>query len=158
MTAMTERRRPGGQRDPELEARWRAHVAAWQSSGLTARAFCRERGLGENSFYAWRRELRVRDGLPPQTRPTRSTRSRSDAAPAVAVTGAGRRSRPAFVAVNVAAARTPEAGSIAPVVIVLKGGTCVRVHEQAEVSTITNALRALWALREAVTTNGAASC
>jgi transposase-like protein len=29
------------------------------------RAFCRERGLNESNFYAWRRQLEVRDGSTP---------------------------------------------------------------------------------------------
>lgn len=32
----------------------------WQKSGLSVRAFCKEHGLVETTFYAWRRELIIR--------------------------------------------------------------------------------------------------
>lgn len=51
----------GGQRDPALERRWRERVARWQASGLSVRAFCRQHGLAEASFYYWKRELQARD-------------------------------------------------------------------------------------------------
>ena len=48
--------------------RWRAIIDAQRTSGLTVRAFCRERDLREHSFHAWRRKLRKRDAdaLPAQ--------------------------------------------------------------------------------------------
>lgn len=49
-------------RDPQLERRWRGLVSEWEESGLSGRAFCRERELREHTFYGWRRELRRRDG------------------------------------------------------------------------------------------------
>ena len=36
---------------------WRTLLARWQRSGLSVRAFCREEGLSEPSFYLWRRKL-----------------------------------------------------------------------------------------------------
>jgi hypothetical protein len=36
-------------------------VEQWRRSGLSVRAFCRERGLLEPNFYAWRRTLAARD-------------------------------------------------------------------------------------------------
>lgn len=50
-----------GQRDPEREREWRERVARWATSGLSVRAFCRQYGLIETSFYFWKRELRARD-------------------------------------------------------------------------------------------------
>jgi transposase-like protein len=47
-------------RDPTKEGYWRKQLALWQASGLSIRAFCREHGVVETSFYAWRRELIVR--------------------------------------------------------------------------------------------------
>ena len=32
-------------RDPERERHWRGLMAEWRRSGMTIRAFCRERGL-----------------------------------------------------------------------------------------------------------------
>jgi transposase len=49
------------QRSLVKERFWRARVEQWRRSGLSVRAFCRERGLLEPNFYAWRRTLAVRD-------------------------------------------------------------------------------------------------
>ncbi len=38
---------------------WRKRVAQQESSGQSIRAFCRERGLSEPAFYAWRQRLRT---------------------------------------------------------------------------------------------------
>jgi transposase-like protein len=40
---------------------WRKLVAEQEASGQKARPFCRERGIGEYSFYKWRRRLREGD-------------------------------------------------------------------------------------------------
>jgi transposase-like protein len=37
---------------------WRKLIAEQEASGKRARPFCRERGIGEYSFYKWRRRLR----------------------------------------------------------------------------------------------------
>ncbi|MCH7798095.1 MAG: transposase [Planctomycetes bacterium] len=37
-------------------------MVQWQRSGMTIRAFCRERGLNDHTFYGWRRDLKRRDG------------------------------------------------------------------------------------------------
>ena len=47
-------------RDPVKEKYWRKQIALWQESGLSIRAFCKEHGVVEGSFYAWRRELIIR--------------------------------------------------------------------------------------------------
>jgi hypothetical protein len=36
---------------------WAERIAAQQRSGVTARQFCKEQGLTEYSFYAWRKRL-----------------------------------------------------------------------------------------------------
>jgi len=48
-------------RDGDKERAWRERMADQLRGGGTVRAFCRERGLNENSFYHWRREIRLRD-------------------------------------------------------------------------------------------------
>jgi hypothetical protein len=40
---------------------WREQVAEQERSGLSAKQFCKERGLKECSFYAWRKRLRKRE-------------------------------------------------------------------------------------------------
>jgi hypothetical protein len=36
---------------------WAERIAAQQRSGITVRQFCKEQGLTEYSFYAWRKRL-----------------------------------------------------------------------------------------------------
>jgi hypothetical protein len=43
------------QRSP---TQWRALVDAYEASGLSARAFCAQRGVAQSTFYHWRRRLR----------------------------------------------------------------------------------------------------
>ena len=43
---------------PEAQARWRALVSAFESSGLSMPAFCQREGIAESTFYAWRARLR----------------------------------------------------------------------------------------------------
>jgi hypothetical protein len=40
---------------------WSKLIAEQEASGQKARPFCRERGIGEYSFYRWRRRLRQAD-------------------------------------------------------------------------------------------------
>lgn len=47
------KRKPSGRRE-----HWRQLVTEQEKSGKSVRAFCRERELGEYSFYAWRQRLR----------------------------------------------------------------------------------------------------
>lgn len=37
---------------------WQAHVAAWQASGLTRKAYCQEQALQYSAFGYWARKLR----------------------------------------------------------------------------------------------------
>ncbi len=48
-------------RDGDKERVWRERIADQQRGGESVRAFCRERGLRETSFYYWRKEIRLRD-------------------------------------------------------------------------------------------------
>jgi hypothetical protein len=43
------------------EREWRRILDRWRRSGTTCRAFCRREALDENSFYHWKREVRLRD-------------------------------------------------------------------------------------------------
>ena len=40
---------------------WRKLIAEQEASGQKVRPFCRERGIGEHSFYYWRKRLRKSD-------------------------------------------------------------------------------------------------
>jgi hypothetical protein len=54
-------------RDEKKEAFWKEQLALWQDSGLSVRAYCKEQGIVETSFYAWRRELIIRARESPGT-------------------------------------------------------------------------------------------
>ena len=56
---------PRPTRDPKLEQFWRRHLRRQSASGRTIRDYCREHGLREPSFYAWRRSIRQRDHSTP---------------------------------------------------------------------------------------------
>jgi transposase-like protein len=43
---------------PAKADQWRERIAEQERSGLTVRRFCKERGVSEYCFYAWRRRLR----------------------------------------------------------------------------------------------------
>jgi IS66 Orf2 like protein len=40
---------------------WAERIAAQQRSGITVRQFCKEQGLTEGSFYAWRKRLQKKE-------------------------------------------------------------------------------------------------
>lgn len=105
-------------RSGEKERHWREVIREQVRSGLSIRAFCREQGLSEPSFYSWRRELRRRDTAP---------RSRR---------GEGDDHRPQLVPVSVAA--SPEC-----VEVVLSGGVVLRVPEGTAIQTLRDVLAAL---------------
>ena len=48
-------------RSAEKEWHWRKLMEQQRRSGQSTRAFCRQRRIPETLFYAWRRELRLRD-------------------------------------------------------------------------------------------------
>ncbi len=41
----------------ERLANWTARIAACRGSGMTVRAWCRENGLSEKTYYYWQRRL-----------------------------------------------------------------------------------------------------
>lgn len=43
---------------PSKIEQWRERIAEQGRSGLSVKQFCKERGLAECSFYAWRKRLR----------------------------------------------------------------------------------------------------
>ena len=52
-----------GQRaDEQTQAQWRTLIAKAARSGQSIRAFCRETGVTEGQFYAWRRRLNGKAG------------------------------------------------------------------------------------------------
>src|SRR5262245_22414210 len=57
------------QRNPERVRAWRQLIAAWKQSGLTIKAFCRERNLTRSNFDRWRRILAAETTQPPREAP-----------------------------------------------------------------------------------------
>jgi len=49
------------ERQAERRKRWRQLIGEQEKSGHSVRAFCRERELGEHSFYSWRQRLQKKD-------------------------------------------------------------------------------------------------
>ena len=86
----------GKVRDVELERRWRHAMSEQSRSGLSVRAFCRQRNLLESRFFSWRRELRRRDAQREQ-RPSAKSPSRRERR------ASGSSGSPSFVPVRVAA-------------------------------------------------------
>lgn len=41
----------------EKEEFWRESVSVWEDSGLSARQFCSQEGLGYQSFLSWKRRI-----------------------------------------------------------------------------------------------------
>ncbi|CAG0992817.1 hypothetical protein PLCT2_02566 [Planctomycetaceae bacterium] len=84
VTDATQRPQRSGRNEEDV-AYWRAAVGEWnapledarRAGGLlpSIRGFCRDRKLRETSFYWWRRELAIRDGVAlPTKRSADSTR------------------------------------------------------------------------------------
>lgn len=110
-----------GKRDVQLEARWRGLLAAQRKSGLSVRAFCAREQVTEPSFYAWRREVRVRDGE--KTRP-----------------GVAKSRTPAFVPVLMPGMAAASDGHI---VIELRGGRVLRMPPELSTARVTELVRAV---------------
>ncbi len=50
--------------DDERLAFWRRHWAAWQSSGLSQRAYCQQQGVSFSAFGYWRSRVKDRATSP----------------------------------------------------------------------------------------------
>jgi transposase-like protein len=48
--------------DPKADE-WAERIAAQQRSGMSVKQFCKERGLTEHSFYAWRKRLQEKGSV-----------------------------------------------------------------------------------------------
>jgi len=59
----------GRERDAHKERVWRDAIRRWQASVQTIRGFCRDQGLSEAAFHAWRRTIAQRDKPVPSIAP-----------------------------------------------------------------------------------------
>ena len=140
--ARGERRRDGAK-----ESRWREVLGKFAASGLSVRAFCAQVRVSEPSFYAWRRELALRDReqLASSTRsPSRSSPRRSSTK-STRVTSAARRRSPSapmpFVPVLLTAEST--ASNASCIEVTLPSGVLVRVPSGCDPATLQIVLAAL---------------
>jgi transposase-like protein len=44
---------------PRFREGWKQRIAEQEENGLSIRAYCKQQGLGEHSFYQWRKRLRT---------------------------------------------------------------------------------------------------
>jgi hypothetical protein len=109
----------GTARSAEREAQWRVSVAGQVASGLSVREYCRQQGLREPTFYAWRRTLAQRD---------------AEAAKDEMATD-GATTRPAFLHVPL-----PASSSFA---LELRGGRTLRLPESLSVERLAAIVRAI---------------
>ena len=58
----------GGKREGSKAEQWREVIGRQAESGLSVRAFCRQAGVREPSFYAWRRRLAEREAAAAETK------------------------------------------------------------------------------------------
>ena len=89
---------------------WREAIADHQRSGVSVRAFCRDRQLNESSFYYWRKTIRDHE-----------SRSKSDVLPVLA---------PVVLVHEPLGESAPQSSATQPtpsIEIVLGDGTTVRV-------------------------------
>lgn len=57
LPAKTKPSRLGHSRKSRGKAYWRKHIAAWERSGLSKAAYCRQHGLCANTMCTWRKRL-----------------------------------------------------------------------------------------------------
>jgi transposase len=115
----------------QREAHWREVLAAWETSGLTQAAFCREHELSAKTFTWWKRELGRRDAARASSR--RSTRSRDASRTGTAV----------FLPLRVAGAgEAPRVGD-GGLEVLLVSGRRVRVGSDVDVELLTKVVTVL---------------
>jgi hypothetical protein len=116
-------------RDPAKERRWRRMVRRWEKSGLSVREFCDWQALSEASFYAWRRELAVRDREAPSGRES----------PLNGLASNG----PQFLPVQVVAEAALDSGAGGCLEVQLPTGVRLRVPQGFDRQTVRDVLAAL---------------
>lgn len=138
-------------RDPQRESYWRAIIAKWKVSGKSVRLFCKEIGVSENSFYAWRREIQIRDRenlaktLPDASAPSRivlDSRGRK-----IPLTGkvTEKLNEMKFVQVNLEASANPPSPQMVEFAIEIRcpSGHVVSVRSASELTLLQNVLHLL---------------
>lgn len=126
----------------EREAAWRRRIEEQARSGMSAREFCRREGVGEHSFYQWRRRLAQEAAV---SGADRSAPRGAGFGKAAGVGGAAGsiRGAPKFARLLIGEAADPGRGMIE---IESRGGFLVRVGPGMDRATLIEALSAIEAL------------
>ena len=110
---------------------WRQRVAAQSGSGLSAAAYCREHGLGVNSFYRWRRIFEAEGG---------------SSASAGGIGDSPVSSEPRFAELRIVGTGLAPGGAASGVELVLSGERRLRLSPNFDVETLQRAVAALESL------------
>ena len=100
-------------RDPRKVQEWTRWIQLWKQSKLTIRALCVHNHLSESSFFAWKRQLRLREANPTT-----------------------------FLPVHVVP-DTPNPNNANPIELVLADGRCLRVPSGFDADTLRQLLAVL---------------
>jgi len=120
--------------DIEQQQFWQMAVETWRCSGLSVRKFCKQEGLSEPSFYAWRRKLT--DGLEVDSKPNRK-RANNQSGKKALPPGNNAQLNEEFIRVSV-----PQETSAA-IELVLITGNKLRINSSADSKTLVNVLTAI---------------
>jgi len=120
--------------DIEQQQFWQMAVETWRCSGLSVRKFCKQEGLSEPSFYAWRRKLT--DGLEVDSKPNRK-RANNQSGKKALHPGNNAQLNEEFIRVSV-----PQETSAA-IELVLVTGNKLRINSSADSKTLVNVLTAI---------------
>jgi hypothetical protein len=101
---------------------WRDTLAAFATSGLTVREFCRLRGLHEKRFYTWRRDLGLSPVVRPATAPSDPPAARGFVPVRVVSDPVAEVALPGGVTVRVPLSSDP--AHVARLVAAVRGATC----------------------------------
>jgi len=130
-------------RDGAKESQWREVLARFASSELSVRAYCARERLSEASFYAWRRELALRDreGLSVSTRSAPRTATMKSIRTTIASRHRPSCAPTSFVPVRLTA--EPAASSAAVIEVTWPTGVLLRVPSGCDPETLNTVLAAL---------------
>jgi len=109
---------PVNRRPVKPESFWRDLITRWKNSGQSVAAYCAARGVGQASFYAWRKRLMARSEEPIASAPPPPTFAAVRVVPGLPVEVV----LPTGVVVRVPAGSDPAA--VARLVAALGGGPC----------------------------------
>ena len=140
-------------RDEAKESQWREVLGKFTASGLSVRAFCARERVSEPSFYAWRRELALRDReqlaggarnsrrSSPRRVSRKSTRDTSATRPRSAITPMP--FLPVTLTAESLASQTTARSSASCIEVALPTGVLVRVPSGCDSATLHAVLTAL---------------